>query len=77
MIHHCKSGGNNIEGNENLKLREEGEGAHLHLQMYLSDLNDIEEFLKFIDVYNLKGPFIRQKEVYNPCYYGDDYFNNR
>ena len=51
---HCVSGGCNIEGNENLDLRAKGRGAHLHLQMFLTNL-DSKEFIKDMDFSTLKN----------------------
>ena len=33
---HCKSNGCNIEGTENMKMRKEGAGTHLHVQVFHS-----------------------------------------
>ena len=76
---HCKSKGKNIEGEENLDLREAGRGAHLHLQMFLSAKN-INTFIKDMDFQRLKnvkekGYGIQYKDVniVNPFDYSETY----
>ena len=52
---HCKSGGIDMNGDydspEERKAREDGKGAHLHLQMYLSS-DDDDKFLSKICINN-------------------------
>ena len=76
---HCVSGGCNIEGNENLDLRAKGRGAHLHLQMFLTDA----DFKKFINDMNFNGlknkqsktpQFVcRNSNIVNPFDYKETY----
>lgn len=76
---HCVSGDSNIEGNENLELRAEGRGAHLHLQMFLTNA----DFKKFINDMNFNGlknkqsktpQFVcRNSNIVNPFDYKETY----
>ena len=76
---HCVSGGCNIEGNENLDLRAKGRGAHLHLQMFLTDAgsDDFIEVMNFNELKNKddKTPqFIcRNRNIVNPFDYKETY----
>ena len=76
---HCVSGGCNIEGNENLDLRAKGRGAHLHLQMFLTDA-DFNNFINDMDFSILKNEknktpkfACRNSNIVNPFDYKETY----
>ena len=76
---HCVSGGHNIEGNENLELRADGRGAHLHLQMFLTDadFNDFIEDMNFNELKNEENKSDKfacsNKNIVNPFDYKETY----
>ena len=76
---HCVSGGFNIEGNENLELRAKGRGAHLHLQMFLTDA-DFKKFIEDMNFNELKNKenkndkfACRNRNIVNPFDYKETY----
>ena len=76
---HCVSGGCNIEGNENLDLRAKGRGAHLHLQMFLTDA-DLKKFIEGMNFSILKNEknkspqfACRNSNIVNPFDYKETY----
>ena len=80
---HCKSGGIDMNGDydstEERKAREDGRGAHLHLQLFLTDKN-VDKFIKDMDFKRLKnvkekGYGIQYKDVniVNPFDYSETY----
>ncbi len=73
-------GNGNLIGNNHLDYRAEGYGAHLHLQMYLSeDLNSVD----FIKNHYLKtasaeaGITLNNMEIVNPFKYTETYKNEK
>ena len=80
---HCKSGGINMKGDnespEAKKARADGRGAHLHLQMFLTD-KDPKTFIKDMDFIKLKnakgendGIAYINKNIVNPFDYSEIY----
>lgn len=76
---HCKSGGINIEGPDNLDLRKKGKGAHLHLQMFLTD-SPAENFIDIMNFDNLKNKKTKEskiqcsdRNIVNPFDYSEKY----
>lgn len=76
---HCKSGGINIEGPDNLDLREKGKGAHLHLQMFLTESSP-DEFIKVMNFSKLKNAKSKDdrivcinRNIVNPFDYSETY----
>lgn len=63
-----------------LDYREKGYGAHLHLQMFISDYDKSKDFIKYIFGTETPKPnsdvLIREKNIFNPFDYTDGYFNN-
>lgn len=76
---HCKSAGINIEGPDNLDLREKGRGAHLHLQMFLTESSS-DDFIKVMNFSKLKNAKSKDdriactnRNIVNPFDYSETY----
>lgn len=76
---HCISGSYNIEGEENLSLRKDGRGAHLHLQMFLRE-DEHAGFITAMEFDTLKdvktkraGIQCQNRGIVNPFNYSETY----
>lgn len=80
---HCKSGGIDMNGDydspEERKAREDGRGAHLHLQLYLTEQSykDFIDDMEFNKLKNAKGKndgiACKNKNIVNPFDYSETY----
>ena len=74
----CKTGNDNHLVSD--QERADGKGAHLHLQLFISDYDNSKDFIKYI--FGTEKPavdspiIIREKNIYNPFDYSEGYFNN-
>ncbi|WP_028973489.1 M23 family metallopeptidase [Spirochaeta cellobiosiphila] len=65
----------NLEGNDFLKTREHGGGAHLHLQLFLSDKEE-KEFVEHLR-YLTPNVLLEKYYICNPFIYNDIYWDIR
>ena len=73
---HCSSSAcGEIRDDVNRTFRNQGYGAHLHLQMYLSDIADQMDFLKSIGIDGTKCNIVIKKiNICNSFDYEQNYF---